>query len=59
MKNLELSEPASHLLVFSAVIVAFMPFLLGDRLILIANSLLNEGGVMFNQFHTYLVSLLS
>ena len=59
MKNLELSEPVSHFLVFSAVIVAFLPFLLGDHLILIANSLVNEGGVMFDQFSNYLVGLLS
>jgi len=59
MKNLELSEPVSQLLAFSAVIVAFLPFLLGDQLILIANSLMNEGGVMFDQFSTYVVGLLS
>lgn len=59
MKNLELSEPVSQLLAFSAVIVAFLPFLLGDQLILIAHSLMNEGGVMFDQFSTYLVGLLS
>ena len=58
MKKLELSEPVSHFLVFSSVLLAFLPFLLGDQLILIANSLWNEGAILIDQFRAYFLSLL-
>jgi hypothetical protein len=59
MKKLELSESVSNLLMISSVSLAFIPFLLGDQLILIVNGFMNEASVMFDQFSTYLVRLLS
>lgn len=59
MKKLELSESISNLLVVSSVSLAFIPFLLGDQLILMANGFMNEAAVMFDQFSTELVRLLS
>ena len=59
MKKLELSEAISNLLVVSSVSLAFIPFLLGDQLILIANGFINDASVIFDQFSTELVRLLS
>jgi hypothetical protein len=39
--------------------VAFLPFLLGDRLIFIVTGLMKEGGLMINQFGDYLIWLIS
>jgi len=59
MRKLELSDTVSNLLVVSSVSLAFTPFLLGDQLILIVNGFMNEAVVMFDQFSTYLVRMLS
>jgi hypothetical protein len=59
MKRIELSDVTSNLLVLSSVMLAFTPFILGDRLVLIAESALREGAVMCNEFSTYLIKLLS
>ena len=59
MKKNEFSELASNLLMVGSVSVAFMPFLLGDRLILIVTDLMQEGGLMINQFGDYLTWLIS
>lgn len=59
MKKLEFSEAASNLLIVSSVSLAFTPFLLGDRLFLIVTSFMKESVVMFDQFSTYLTSLLA
>ena len=59
MKKLELSESVSNLLVFSSVSLAFVPFILGDQLILIVNGFVAEASVMFDQFSTYLVRMMS
>lgn len=59
MKKNEFSELASNLLIFGSVSLAFMPFLLGDRLILIVTGLIQEGGVMIDQFSNYLIWLVS
>ena len=59
MKKTDLSDAASNLLIIGSVTVAFMPFLLGDRLILIVSSFMEEGGVMISQFSNYGSWLLS
>ena len=59
MKRVELSDTASSLLVLSSVLVAITPFLLGDRLVLIAGSTLRQGAIMLNELNTYVMGLLS
>jgi len=59
MKKLELSEAASNLLIFGSVSLAFAPFLLGDRLVLLVTDFMQEGGVMFGQLSNYVSWLLS
>ena len=59
MKKNEFSELASNLLMMGSVSLAFMPFLLGDRLILLVTGLMKEGGVMFDQVGNYLIWLVS
>ena len=59
MKKNELSEVASNLLIIGSVSLAFAPFVLGDRLILIVTGLMKEGGVMIDQFGNYLMWLVS
>jgi hypothetical protein len=36
-----------------------MPFLLGDRLVLVVGSFMKEGGVLIDQFSNYLIWLAS
>ena len=59
MKKNEFSEIASSLLMMGSVSLAFMPFLLGDRLILIVGGMMQEGGLMINQFGDYVTWLIS
>lgn len=59
MKKNEFSEMASSLLMIGSVSLAFLPFLLGDRLILIVSGLMQEGGLMINQFGDYVTWLIS
>ena len=59
MKKNEFSEIASNLLIIGSVSLAFAPFVLGDRLILVVTGLMKEGGVMFNQVSNYLTWLVS
>lgn len=59
MKKNEFSEPASNLLIVGSVSLAFAPFLMGDRLVLVVMGLMKEGGVMFDQFSNYLNWLVS
>jgi hypothetical protein len=59
MKKNEFSEIASNLLMMGSVSVAILPFLLGDRLILVVSDLMREGGLMINQFGDYLTWLVS
>lgn len=59
MKKNEFSEVASNLLIFGSVSLAFMPFVLGDRLILIVTGMMKEGGVMMDQFSNYVTWLIS
>lgn len=59
MKKSDLSDAASNLLIVGSVSVAFAPFLLGDRLVLIVGGFLKEGGVLIDQFSNYLIWLVS
>ena len=59
MKKSELSETASNLLIIGSVSLAFAPFLLGDRLVLVVGSLMKEGGVLLDQFSNYVTWLVS
>ena len=56
MKNVEWSNATSNLLIFTSVLLAVSPLLLGDQLFLIVTSALTEGGVMVDQFGAYLAS---
>jgi hypothetical protein len=59
MKKNDFSEFGSNLLMVGSVSVAIAPFLLGDRLILVVNGLMQQGGIMINQFGNYLSWLVS
>jgi hypothetical protein len=59
MKKNELSEVLSNLLMVGSVSLAFMPFVLGDRLVLVAADLMREGGVLITQFNNYVSWLIS
>ena len=59
MKKNEFSELASNLLIFGSVSLAFLPFVLGDRLVLVVTGLMREGGIMLDQFGNYLSWLVS
>lgn len=59
MKKNEFSELGSNLLIVGSVSLAFMPFLLGDRLILVVTGLMQEGGLMIDQFGNYVTWLIS
>ena len=59
MKKTDLSDAASNLLIFGSVTVALMPFLLGDRLILVLSGFMEQGGVMLSQFTNYVSWLVS
>jgi hypothetical protein len=59
MKKNEFSEIASNLLIIGSVSLAFAPFLLGDRLILVVTGLMKDGVVMIDQFSNYLTWLVS
>jgi hypothetical protein len=59
MKKIELTDVTSNLLVISAVMLAFTPFLLGDQLVPLAESAIREGTIMCNEFSSFLVGMLS
>jgi hypothetical protein len=59
MKKNDLSEFGSNLLIFGSVSLAFAPFLLGDRLILVVSGLMQEAGIMLSQFTNYVHWLIS
>ena len=59
MKRLDFSEFGSNLLVVGSISLAFAPFVLGDRLILIVTGLMKESGVMIDQVSNYVVWLVS
>ncbi|HEX6649657.1 MAG TPA: hypothetical protein VF075_08960 [Pyrinomonadaceae bacterium] len=53
MKKNEFSEVASNLLIVGSVSLAFAPFVLGDRLILVVTELVKGTSVMIDQFGNY------
>ena len=59
MKKNEFSEFGSNLLIAGSVSLAFTPFLLGDRLVLVVSGLITEGGMMINQVSNYVSWLVS
>ena len=59
VKKNEFSEMFSNLLIVGSVSLAFMPLLLGDRLIPVVADLMREGGVLVSQFNNYVSWLLS
>ena len=59
MKKNDFSEFASNLLIVGSVSLAFAPFVLGDRLILLVTGLMQQGGVMIDQFTNYVTWLVS
>jgi len=59
MKKNEFSELASNLLIFGSVSLAFAPFLLGDRLLLVVSGLMKDGGVLITQVSNYVTWLVS
>ena len=59
MRKSDISDAASNLLIVGSVSLAFAPFVLGDRLVLIVAGLMKEGGVMLDQFSNYVWWLFS
>ena len=59
MRKSDLSDAASNLLIVGSVSLAFAPFVLGDRLVLIVAGLMKEGGVIIDQFSNYVMYLFS
>jgi hypothetical protein len=59
MKKSDMSDAASNLLIFGSVSLAFMPFLLGDRLVLVVGGFMKEGGVLIDQVTNYVFWLFS
>jgi len=59
MKKNEFSEVASNLLIVGSVSLAFAPFVLGDRLILVVTELVKGTSMMIDQFGNYLTWLVS
>jgi hypothetical protein len=59
MRKLDLTDAASNLLIVGSVSLAFAPFVLGDRLVLIVAGLMKDGGVLIDQFSNYVLWLFS
>ena len=59
MKKNEFSEVASNLLIFGSVSLAFTPFILGDRLVVVVADMMREGAVFVMQVSHYVSWLLS
>ena len=59
MKKNEFSELLSNMLIVGSISLAFMPFLLGDRLVVVVADMMREGGVMITQFNDYVNWLIS
>ena len=59
MKKSDMSDAASNLLIVGSVSLAFMPFLLGDKLVLVVGGFMKEGGVLIDQFTNYVFWLFS
>jgi hypothetical protein len=59
MKRVELSDISSNVLLISSVLVALTPFMLGDRLVLLAQNGLRELAVFLNEMSTFVMKALS
>ena len=64
MKKLAVTKPDfttlfSNLLIVSAVVAAAAPLLLGDRLVLIAGSVIRQGGILLQELNISLQRLFS
>ncbi len=59
MRKTDLSDAASNLLIVGSVSLAFAPFVLGDRLVLVVSGFMKEGGVILDQFSNYVLWLFS
>ena len=59
MRKSDISDAASNLLIVGSVSLAFAPFVLGDRLVLIVAGFMKEGGVILDQFSNYVMYLFS
>ena len=59
MKRVELSDLSSNLLLLSSVMVALTPFVLGDRLVLLAQNGFQELSVLFNEMSLFVMKALS
>ena len=59
MKRVELSDISSNVLLLSSVMVALIPLVLGDRLVLVAQNGLQELTVFFNEMITFVMKALS
>ena len=59
MKKIDLTDMTSNLLVLSAVMIAFLPFMLGDQLVPITESAIRESTIMFSEFSSFLLKMFS
>lgn len=59
MKRVELSDISSNVLLLSSVMVALIPLVLGDRLVLVAQNGLQELTVFLNEMSTFVMKALS
>ena len=59
MKKIDLTDMTSNLLVLCAVMIAFVPFMLGDQLVPITESAIRESTIMFSEFSTFLLKMFS
>jgi hypothetical protein len=59
MKKSDLSDAASNLLIVGSVSLAFAPFVLGDKLVLVVSDCMTKGGVLIDQFTNYITWLVS
>lgn len=56
--RIELTDVTSNLLVVSSVVVALMPLLLGDRLVLVAGSTVRQLSILLNELSTFVMKAL-
>ncbi len=59
MKRIELSEVSSNILLLTSIMVALMPLLLGDQLMLIVGDGMRQCGVLMDQCTAYFTYLFS
>jgi hypothetical protein len=59
MKKIELSDVSSNLLLVTSVMVALVPFIMGDHLGFLVSSAMRECAVFMDQFSTFLIQIAS